>query len=156
MRVWHYTIGRHFRAIIESGELRPASIGVHPPELPVLWFSANRHFEMTARKAWRDDFGQRVLSVDETRVFGNGLYRFAYESSRLIPWRELPQRANIPAEIVAGLKREAQKQGADPREWYGAVEPIAIAQCEEIESMTPDGKWIPHNPGQWREREATA
>ena len=83
---WHYTTGQKFEQIAETGFILPASIGVKPPERPIVWFSLNQNFELTARKGWCDVAGfVRTLSVQETREAGGGLVRLGLDASKLIP-----------------------------------------------------------------------
>lgn len=70
---WHYTTGNKFPLIVADGLIRPAAIGVKPPERPIVWFSLAQHFEMTARKGLMNEAGQfRTASIQETREFGGG------------------------------------------------------------------------------------
>lgn len=142
MIAWHYTTGRHFPRILASAELRPAIAGVEPPEKPILWFSINRHFEMTARKARIGPGGGiRTLTVMGTFEALGGFYRFGIDAAGLIPWRDLPALSGMPDRIAAGLRRIAKEQGAEPREWYGSLEPVPVARCK-IQRMTPSGAWV--------------
>jgi hypothetical protein len=132
---WHYTTGIHYGHIVASGELRPAAIGVKPPEKPVLWFSLNQDFEPTACKAVRDESGAiRRLSKEDTQVLGEGLYRFGVPARLLHPWPKLARKARMTTETQRLLEREGIRQGANPILWCGLTSnPIPLAKCVKIQ-----------------------
>ncbi len=144
---WHYTTGEKFPLIVADGVIRPAAIGVKPPERPIVWFSLAQHFEMTARKGLMNAAGQiRTASIQETREFGGGLVRFGIDAARLIPWRDgvLRKAAGMRYATAKMLDARGIQQGASPFEWLGSLDPVPIDECE-IQVMGEgykDGLWI--------------
>lgn len=141
---WHYTTGNLFKLIVEDGFILPAATAVFPPERPIVWFSINQQFELTARK-WQvsKDGTSRILSVQETRKYGGGLVRFGLDSRRLMPWKGgcLRKAAVMSYTIAKKLEHAGIAQGANPFEWFGSLDVIPISKCV-IEVMDASGKWV--------------
>lgn len=158
---WHYTTGDKFTLIIESGLIVPAATGVKPPERPIVWFSLNQYFEMTARKGLANESGLvRTASVQETREFGGGLVRFGLDAGRLIPWKggELRKAARMGYTTAKKLEEAGIRQGASPFEWLGLLEPVPVDECAimVMGEGYKDGAWVDvMEAGKWLEaREA--
>lgn len=144
---WHYTTGEKFIQIVESGLILPATTGMKPPERPIVWFSLDQHFEMTARKGLANEAGfYRTASIQETRELGGGLVRFGLDAGRLIPWKggELRKAAKMSYAVAKKLERESVKQSANPFEWLGSLVPVSIDECviQVMGEGHKDGLWI--------------
>ncbi|MFO1325426.1 MAG: hypothetical protein U1F15_15375 [Burkholderiales bacterium] len=139
---WHYTIAMYLPAIIESGVLRPATANVPANERPVVWFSMNQDFEVTARKRWRDLEGnERALSVAETALRGGGLVRLGIEPRRLLNGDKLRRAARISSETWRALCAAGRKEGADPTDWFGHVGEISVFGLAVAHRMTISSEW---------------
>ena len=139
---WHYTTGQKFLQIVESGFLMPTFNHILPAERPVLWFSTNQKWEPTGCKAILNRRGNiRRLSMVETAARGQGLVRFGYPEQRLIAWPDLGVVANINAKIRNDLEVSGREQGADPRTWRGALNPIAVNHLV-VEVMEERIRWV--------------
>lgn len=136
MICWHYTIGRYVPLIAESGVLELAAGGVHPPEKPILWFSSNPFWEVTASK-WNGK--GRVYTMEEMAQ-AVGVVRFGISCERLIRWPEVGKRANMNFEIRKRLMKWGRSQGANPSEWYGSLTPIPLQEL--IFQILRDNQWI--------------
>src|SRR4029077_12352964 len=92
---WHYTTGQCAAMIIESKVLRPADCDISPREKPIVWFSANQFWELTANKGIIDGGIRRTATMEETAHHGGGLFRFGVSEERLIRWPRIGELANI-------------------------------------------------------------
>lgn len=141
---WHYTTGEKFILIVEDRVIRPASTGVKPPELPIVWFSLDQNFERTARKGLLTEAGQfRTASIQETQELGGGLVRFGLDAEILIPWRGGALRKASRMRYPTAKKLEAAgiQQGAQPFEWMGSLDPVPIDICV-VEVLNDNAVWI--------------
>lgn len=139
---WHYTTGRHFAAIVETGMLRPSAQHIAKGESPILWFSLEQYWEPTAQKAVRENGDMISVGMLGTYEKGMGLVRFGVYPSRLVPWPRLAKQACIPSGLRRGLERSGRAQGAVPEHWYGLVgEPLPVSDVDAIDRF--DGKnWV--------------
>lgn len=140
MIVWHYTTGRCLSAILDAGEIRPATLGVPAHERPIVWFSTNQQFEMTARKGIIRHGQRLTATIREMHDLDGGLFRLGVDPARLLSFAELKQAAHMDAQTIAGLRRAARAVGADPRQWMGTFDPIPVTECV-IEKGSPQLIW---------------
>lgn len=125
--VWHYTIGEKVDMIIRDGFLRQSSVGIHPRELPVVWFSSNPIWEATANKAIMQDDGARLLTTRQMRdVFGNRMFRFGIPLMKTLPWEHLQKAAKIPRKTQKHMIAAGKAVGSVKSDWFGMIEPVAI------------------------------
>lgn len=141
---WHYTTGEKFLLIVESGVIRPSDGLVFPPERPIAWFSLEQHFEMTARKAVMKDGRIRTMTIQETKEVCGGLCRFGVAAERLIAWKggALRKAARMSHAIAKALELYGRKQGANPHEWLGSLEPVPVDECAAVGFMGDNGQWL--------------
>lgn len=124
---WHYTTGTCFMQIVDSGLLLPTAVFVAPPERPVLWFSTNQQFELTACKGVvRADGSRRTVSVEEMRDRGRGLVRFGLRPELLLAGAELREQARIPPRMWQALVHVSRIQGANPDQWLGTLQSVPV------------------------------
>ena len=140
MIAWHYTTGDKFLLILASGLIKPATVGVVAPERPIVWLSTNQKFEMTARKGLISDGRRRDATIEEMRSLAGGVYRLGMNTSKLIPWRDLPPLAAMHPDTVSGLRRAAKRMGAEPREWFASLEEIPIKGLM-LQAMNENRAW---------------
>jgi hypothetical protein len=142
---WHYTTGENFRAILESREIRPATLYVPKDEKPVVWFSTNPGWEPTATKGIIDEFtGQRRnATFQEMNELAQGLVRIAVEDSAAPHgWEAFKRLSGIRPRFARGLYRVAIGEGAKPSQWFASFEPVPISRWLAVELWTPEG-WVP-------------
>lgn len=134
---FHYTTGDAARGISASGVILPATRGVPPHEIPVVWFSLARFWEPTASKRLVDtDSGaERIATLAEMTQFANGLVRFAVPTAALLRWSDLISAAHIRSSTVRHLERVGRQRGALPSDWYGALSPVALCAVVHIERL---------------------
>lgn len=144
MIAWHYTTGVKFELIMESGVLRPADIGVEPPELPILWFSLHPFYDNSARKGLRDDTGRmtRAATVPEMYEMGGGLFRFGCPITRLKHGEVLRKSAKMQSIVWRKLLKGAAAMGANAGDWWGHIGELPIADLK-FEAMDDNLKWRP-------------
>lgn len=81
--VWHYTTCDRVDRIRAEGFLRPAVAFVPDHEAPVVWFSSNQDFEITALKRGRGPDGKlKALTLEEMAQRSGGLARFGLPHRR--------------------------------------------------------------------------
>jgi hypothetical protein len=111
----------------------PLSVGVRPPERPVLWFSTEEYFELTAIMSPVEEGVLRALSIEEALQRGCGLVRFGVPRDLLIRWPSLGRKAKMSVELANGLEKVARQVGSDPTRWHGSLAAIAIeGTCVEV------------------------
>jgi len=145
---YHYTTGELFVEICETNILDPFKTVTPPGEKPILWFSLHPHFEQTAAKAIYSDATPqiRTLSMDETKLLGNGLVRFAYPAKDLIRWPELGKQAGMTSKTIKQLEEIGRRQQSNPLNWMGSFEPIHFSELMDLQIMRVDSnEWISIN-----------
>lgn len=143
MIAWHYTTGTKFKLISASGHLTPATLGVEPPEQPIVWFSINQYFENTAKKGVQtEDGAYRSATLEEMLELGEGLYRFGYPIQKLKCGEPLRKAAKMKSITWRFLAKRAKSMKANSLEWFGHVgeNPLSI-EGMSIEVMGTDLKW---------------
>ncbi len=143
---WHYSTGEKFMSIMTSGLLLPATVGVIPPECPVVWFSLVQDFEPTALKGIvAPDGSRRMATLKEMRELAGGLVRFGIAPRALLTGEALRRKARINRATWAGLCAAGRKAGADPGMWFGVCEPLDVDELVlEVENAA---RWVPAQGG---------
>ncbi|CBJ36681.1 conserved protein of unknown function [Ralstonia solanacearum CMR15] len=144
MIAWHYTTGHKYELIKQTGILLPADIGVEPPEQPILWFSTHPRYEPSAMKPLGGSNGNvlRMLTLDEMRELGGGLYRFGYSLAELKCGENLRKAAKMSSIWWRRLVRGAANLKADPADWWGHVGSLSLSEVT-VETMDDNKRWIP-------------
>ena len=142
MLAWHYTTGRKFKAIAETGALLPTAVGVtSKKERPILWFSLEQFWEPTASKAEMQNGAMVDLKMEGTYRRGGGLARFGVSPTKLVPWPRLALKANIPPRVRVSLEQVAREEGSEPQRWLGLINrPLLLQDVEAIEIFDGE-KW---------------
>jgi hypothetical protein len=141
MTAWHYTTTQKAKLIFESGELKPTTSFIESRERPILWFSKNQGWELTANKMMMLPNGEpRHLTMEETFEYGGGLFRFGKPSNQLIQWPRLARIANMRTKIQKAVEVAGLRAGADFRDWCGLLEAVSIADlhCQTMK----DWGWV--------------
>lgn len=144
MIAWHYTTGAKLELILQDGVLRPADIGVAPPEQPILWFSLHPYYDNSARKGVRDEYGRvtRAATVPEMYEMGGGLYRFGCPITKLKHGEVLRKAAKMQSIVWRKLQKGAAVMGANPGDWWGYIGELSIVDLS-LEAMDDNLKWRP-------------
>lgn len=139
--IWHYTIAATLLEIVESGVIRTQS-GRLPPQIkPVVWFSANPHWEQTATKMVMIR-GQPVpLRTFENMVryaeSGNPVFTPARigvdESVALGRWRDYKETCGAPYKFTKFLYDYAMEVQARPSEWRWTANEVPSSAWRTIE-----------------------
>ncbi len=149
--LFHYTVGPKLPLIMQAGALLPTGFGLalNRRERPVLWWSAHSHWEATATKILSLDGGRSfVRPTLATMARAVGAYRFRIPRASLpvkaYPWPEIARIARIDKREVAGMVKHGLELGAQPRDWFGALEPVAVTGESglALEVLT-DAVWSP-------------
>jgi hypothetical protein len=142
MIVWHYTTRQCAMLIFESTVLKPADAYLTKGEKPILWFSKNQYWEKTANKAWVQGTQSRLLTMEEMREKGGGLFRFGIEQEKTINWPRLGAMAQMPSKIRKALEAQGIRQGGHFHDWCGLLEPVSIFECVGM-VMNDNLEWAP-------------
>ncbi len=142
-RLWHYTIGAKLSAIWYSGEIRPATAGVPAGERPIVWFSFNQEWEITANKSLLTPDGKIVsLTKEETENRGGGLVRIEVSvEAAPYDWKALREMSGMSRVMSSALYKSAIDRGSCPGEWRGSFEAVSNKDWLSIE-VRRAGRWI--------------
>jgi len=138
---WHVTTAEKFKLISADGHLRPTGLGIESPELPVLWFSLNQYVDRSARTVISHGNVFRILSVQDTRILGQGLVRLGIDAHKLLRGNALRKRAQITWPRWFEIRKAGIKRQADPALWAGSLVAIPIADMT-IDVMNDGHVWI--------------
>ena len=112
--------------VIESGEIRPATLYVPKNERPAVWFSLDQNWEPTAQKAWTDEAGAFIrLGMEGTHQHCGGLARIGV-ALETCPhdWRAFKRLSGARAGMLRHLDKVGRAQGADPANWRVSFDPV--------------------------------
>ena len=114
-------IERYRRGMRQS---RPVYL-FNPPRM-LVWLSTNPTWEVAKSLSAPSAGGWAPLTMDETALNANGLYRIRLDSTvELLSWRDAcgPQ-----AQAAREFERYIKQRGAKPREWRFTTYPIPVAK----------------------------
>lgn len=131
--LWHYSKGVHFRSIVDDGCLRPATVGVVPPERPAVWFSGRQVWEPTVAMA-------EPMASFAARM--GGLIRIGVQAD-VAPhnWTAFRRLSGARREVVRGLTRGARSVGANPDDWRVSFDPVPRERWAAVE-VWDAGAWV--------------
>lgn len=144
MLAWHYTTAQKYKLIKESGLLLPATIGVLPPERPILWFSTHPKYEPTALKPLGDGRGNiiRLLTMEELYAMAGGLVRFGCPVTSLKHGEDLRKTAKMSSIMWRRLQKSGRNQKANPCDWWGHVGSMTLDEVT-VQVMDAEMTWRP-------------
>jgi len=151
MTKWHYTVGNCLTSILKDGIIKPADTFVPEDQRPIVWFSTAPDWEYTANKAWRNPDGVIIpLTRKGTAKYGGGLVRIGVAPyTAPYNWGALKQLSPIPPRLAKSLRRTAERDGADPKDWWGTFDPVPRSQWISIQRHV-DGQWVDIPPEEWK------
>jgi hypothetical protein len=138
---YHYTIEHKAREILDSGYLKPTGTPATPREKPVLWFSTNTLYEVTAIKPLMIGGQIQYPTWEEYRSMFK-LYRFGLmqDAIYLAPWRTICKNAKTPSKLRKSMERVGQAQGGRTSQWFGTLDRVNTLETV-MEVMDADGIW---------------
>lgn len=145
--VFHYTTLDRVQSILAAGQIKPATVGVMPPEIPAVWLSTAEKWEHTATKRLVTLSGRARLGTLSGMIeAGATLARIQIDPARvaLILARDLQAALNIPPAIHRILIKSGKQAGANPAEWRavaGAV-PISAILSIEVSATCQPFQWV--------------
>ena len=148
--VYHYTTGDRLLGILATGEIRPATAHVVPPEIPAVWLSTACDWEHSATKGVIENGIRRQASLPELVLVCDCLARIEIDPSRveLIPGQRLQSALHIPDSVFRRLLDAGMEMGADPREWLAVASAIPLAAIRRLEIAfeTRPVRWVEARP----------
>lgn len=125
--LWHYAPWAYLPRMVESGVLKASNVGASG-ESPLLWFSANQHWEPTACKVTVLKTGalMRLTFRQQQEAFGCIRFGLLESDPRLLNWIEACTAAGTLTATRRLLERKGKKQGGDPNDWFATVSNIPI------------------------------
>jgi hypothetical protein len=130
MKVWHYAPWAKLPAMVKAGELIPSNAGA-PGEAPVLWFSANQHWEPTATKTVSTPRGPvRLTLAQQAQRFGCIRFGLMRDDPRLLSWDNACKAAGTPRDMQRTLELVGKRLGARCSDWYGCLSAIGLSELE--------------------------
>jgi len=140
---WHYTKSIHLSVILRDGFIKPATAGVPAGEKPIVWFSSNSQWELTAAPGIRIPGSRdRRMSMGETAQ-RFGLARIGVDPT-VAPheWKTLKELSGMSSKTAASLHEAGIRDGARPGEWWGTFEPVPRDVWRVIE-LWDGNHWAP-------------
>jgi hypothetical protein len=150
--LYHYGKGVWFPKIVAQGVLDPACTVMLPGERPVLWLSTHPVWEPTVNIGSAKPPGRRGLAPTatfaETLEGVHGLVRFALAPEVVrYDFATICTLAGITPPVRRGLLRTGRRQGAQPSDWYGTLDPVPRSQWAWVEVFQVD-HWERVSPDQ--------
>ena len=163
MKKYHYTYGHKIESIIMTGlKCSPKGTSrknkdgkwynhIGAREKPIIWFSSNPQFEMTARKPrykfdeYRNLTTTDVSLVDDVKEIG--LFRFvvpSYLNETIKPWILLRPEAGIALIDFNRINKAGKALGGNPIEWFGLVMEEEWSLCVhdfKLQYLDENMKW---------------
>jgi hypothetical protein len=141
MTKWHYTILLWLDEIRKDGLIKPASDYITLGERPIVWFSTNPDWELTANKNLVES--DKVIFLDRAgteKHYGLARIGVAPETAPY-DWRSLKELSGMPGKHAEGLYREAIKRGSRPGQWWGTFDPVPREKWIAVQ-VYRDGQWV--------------
>lgn len=132
--VYHYTTGDRLLGILASGEIRPSTAHVVPPEIPAVWLSTASDWERSATKGVIENGIRRQASLPELVLVCGCLARIEIDPARvdLIPNQRLQSDLHVPDSVFRRLLAAGMEMGADPGEWLAVASAIPLAGGDRL------------------------
>ncbi len=146
-RLFHYTRITCLENIFQEKEIKPATLGVEPPEKPVVWCSFRQDWEPTATPAIKEHGGpRRQLTFDEFAKLETPARIEIDPRAAPLNWRAWRKLSGVKARIARSLEEVALRQDANIADWRMSFEPVRVK----------DGHWLAIElfvQGKWRDFE---
>ena len=152
MKLYHYTLGIKLASIFNNGCIKTSPLKPIWPEKPIAWLSTNANYEKSALKMGVMPGGEesKILTMDQMEEFGQGIYRFVFDSKNLngiiFPWKTLRKKSKINPVIIKRLEYRATAIKSQTSQWFGTLGkdlPIArsiLEKCHRCSGGTL--KWV--------------
>lgn len=139
-RLFHYTRATNAMKIVNSGEIRPATLLVPQRERPVVWFSSHPLYEPTALPAWMEGNRSRRLTSIVELAARETPFRFEVDPDEFpLGWLAFVNLSGCSRKQSRGLGRIAEAWGANVRGWRISFAPVGIERCLGIQAWF--GEW---------------
>ena len=127
--VWHYSAGTKLSAIVNCGELRGTNV-VAAWERPMLWFSANQHWEPTATKLLisKDGIVTELTFEQQAKKFGCIRFGLDADDYRLLEWKAACRMAGTTRGIRRSLEKSGRRLHANSADWFATEHRIPVSQ----------------------------
>lgn len=140
--LFHYSKLVHLNSIIESGFIKPATVGLYPGEKPAVWLTTDNRWEGTALPPQK-----QVMSYPLRTVLLP--IRFQVKTECLIDgdvvictWDEHKATGGINSIIAIGLEKAAVECDSNPSCWRCSYHNIPI-KCFHEPEVFNGVNWVP-------------
>ena len=140
--IWHYTTVQKLGLIVSSGTLTPIAPPRERDEKPVVWFSGQADWDLTANPVVTTSGGRRHATLDETIVVGGGLARIGV-TPEVAPhdWKGYKKLSGVRPRRAKLMYDRAVSIGSRPAGWHVAFEAIPRTQWQTVE-IWDNGQWV--------------
>jgi hypothetical protein len=139
---YHYTPEYRLKEIIESGEIKLATASVYASkEKACAWVSTNPHWEHTATKSLRDEFGNIKILTFTEQLEILGCTRIQVKPIGLTHWAKIKHLAKMDLEQAKRMENVGLMKGANSKEWFGSFLPIKKENWIKFE-IYRNGEWV--------------
>lgn len=126
---WHYTPWSYLPSIVQAGFLW-GSNAFAEREKPMLWFSANQHWEPTATKMVASSTGKilNLTTAEQIEQFGRIRFGISANDSRLENWKNACITAGTPPKKRRHMESWGRKVGGNPAHWFATDKNIELSE----------------------------
>jgi len=125
--------------ILQSGEIRLATLYVPPTEKPVVWFSYHQNWEPTATPA-DSSRPTRQLTFDELTEIETPARIEVDPQAAPLDWRSWRKLSGVKSKMIKHLEEIAIRRDADVKTWRMSFEPVKTSDFISVEVFA-NGKW---------------
>ena len=109
---------------------------------PACWFSINSEFEIGQFATYRENGETHTIKTVEEMALTMGSVRFGFNKlNGFISFAKYKHASKDPIELYNTLQNEANKIGADTKEWYACFTSVDLNYCIAAEVYL-ESKWV--------------
>jgi hypothetical protein len=142
-RVFHYTVMSKLKSILNSGEIKPATAGVHIKERPAVFCAIEKQWEPTANKGIIQDGKIYPLhTIDEMILHAGPLIRIEIKPEAApYRWNDYVRLSGIDKALAKELEKVAIQSGSNVNHFFMSFKPIIQNQWVSIQIFNENRIW---------------